>query len=267
MISLTSVEKSFPDNQVLRDISFDIQRGERVSLTGPGGCGKTLILKILLGLVKADRGDVYLYDQDMTTASASEKEAVMKKTGMAFQQGGLFDFMSVRENIEFAMKHMTDYSPEYMLKRCQQLLEGVRLAKTENMYPHELSGGMKRRVGIARALCTDPVIALFDEPTSGLDPVTSTIILNMIQDLAGKEGHDKTLLIATSNVEIAVRFAERVIVLNEGTVVADGLWRDLLLNGPEWVRHFLGVRFIGLDLEYARELKLPEEFIRQHWNF
>ena len=123
---------------------------------------------------------------------------------------------------------------------------------------------MQRRVGIARALCTDPVIAIFDEPTSGLDPVTSTIILNMILELAGSRA-DNAQMVVTSNVEIGIRFAERLIVVHEGVVVADGPWRELLLTGPEWVRHFLGVRFIGLDLEYAHELKLPKEFIAKHW--
>jgi len=160
---------------------------------------------------------------------------------------------------------MTDMTQEDMNQKVKILLEGVKLGRTENMFPHELSGGMKRRVGIARAMCTDPRLALFDEPTSGLDPVTSTIILNMIQDLAG-ENQRTTLLVATSNVEIAVRFSERLIVINEGKVVADGSWKELLVAGPDWVRHFLGVRFIGLDLSYAKELKLPAKFVEKHWS-
>lgn len=264
MIHLKSVAKAFGSHEVLKDISFQVRPGERVSLTGPGGCGKTLILKILLGLLEADSGDVHLMNQDMTTATNRDREEVMKKTGVAFQQGGLFDFMTVKENLEFAMENMTEMDKAEMSAKGKSLLDGVRLGRTENMFPHELSGGMKRRVGIARALCTDPLVALFDEPTSGLDPVTSTIILNMIADLAGNQ-RDRTLLVATSNVEIAVRFAERVIVIDDGKVVADGPWKELLVEGPEWVQHFLGVRFIGLDFNYAKELNLPEEFIGKHW--
>jgi phospholipid/cholesterol/gamma-HCH transport system ATP-binding protein len=173
--------------------------------------------------------------------------------------------MTVRENLIFAMENMTDMSPTDMDKRLKELLNGVKLGRTESMFPYELSGGMQRRVGIARALCTQPVVAIFDEPTSGLDPVTSTIILNMILALAGGERHDSAQMVVTSNVEIGIRFADRLLVVNDGRIVADGPWRELLLSGPEWVRHFLGVRFIGLDLEYAKELKLPQEFIDKHW--
>jgi phospholipid/cholesterol/gamma-HCH transport system ATP-binding protein len=160
---------------------------------------------------------------------------------------------------------MTDFSITEMNRRVKTLLNAVKIGRTENQYPFELSGGMQRRVGIVRALATDPVVAFFDEPTAGLDPVTSTIILNMIRDLAGKTA-DQALVVATSNVEIAIRFAERVVIVHEGQVVADGSWKKLLIEGSDWVRHFLSVRLIGLDEEYARELHLPEKFISQHWH-
>jgi phospholipid/cholesterol/gamma-HCH transport system ATP-binding protein len=131
------------------------------------------------------------------------------------------------------------------------------------MFPFELSGGMQRRVGLARAMCTDPELALFDEPTAGLDPVTSTIILNMISDMGAKRDQN-TLVIATSNVEIAFRFARRLILINEGKVHADGDWADLLMNGDEWTRYFLGVRFKGLSKDYLQGLKLPEKFIESN---
>ena len=123
---------------------------------------------------------------------------------------------------------------------------------------------MQRRVGIARALSTEPVVAIFDDPTAGLDPVTSTIILNMIHDLCANP--ESALLIATSNVETAIRFASRLIVIDKGKVIADGDWRKLLLGGPEWVRHFLSTRLIGISLEAAQQLRLPQEFITRHWH-
>ena len=107
-------------------------------------------------------------------------------------------------------------------------------------------------------------MAIFDEPTSGLDPVTSTIILNMIKSMAGDDS-ERTLLVSTSNVEIAIRFADRLILLKEGRVHADGEWRELMVSGDEWTQRFLGTRLIGLRLDYARELDLPAEFIRRHW--
>jgi phospholipid/cholesterol/gamma-HCH transport system ATP-binding protein len=183
VMTLEAVSKSYDKIPVLKNISFRIQPGERVSLLGPGGCGKSTILKILLGLTPPDSGDVQLMDRDMVTASEREKQQTLRKVGMAFQQGGLFDFMTVEENLVFAMEHMTDMDAGEMSQKIDALLKTVKLTRTRRMFPHELSGGMKRRIGIARALATDPVVSIFDEPTSGLDPVTSTIILNMIHEL------------------------------------------------------------------------------------
>lgn len=261
---MRGVKIAFAGVSLLNDITFDVRPGERVSLVGPGGSGKSTILKILLGLLPPDGGEVRLFDHDMVAATEHQKQAVLRRVGMAFQQGALFDFMTVRENLMFAMENMTDLDVVAMDKRLTELLDGVKLGRTKGMYPYELSGGMQRRVGIARALCTGPKIAIFDEPTSGLDPVTSTIVLNMILALSG-QSDETAQIVVTSNVEIGIRFADRILVVNEGRVVADGPWRELLVAGPEWVRHFLGVRFIGLDIEYARELRLPQEFVDKHW--
>lgn len=278
LISLKSVKKSFPSSgdgvAVLKGISFAIEPGERVSILGPGGCGKSTVLKIAVGLVEPDKsaggeipiGAVTLGNIDMFRGQKPDIARVLRQVGMAFQQGALFDFMTVRENLIFAMENMTSLTPAEMEEVLKGLLTGVKLGHTENQFPYELSGGMQRRVGIARALATDPSIAIFDEPTAGLDPVTSTIILNMIHELGGRGGEGgRTLLVATSNVEIAIRFARRVILINDGAVVADGPWQDLILKGSDWVRHFLGVRLIGLDLAYARGLNLPQQFLDAHW--
>lgn len=264
MIEMQGVRISFGGEPLLTDISFCVAQGEKVSLLGPGGCGKSTILKILLGLIPPDGGTVQMLGLDMVQAKEGEKQNVLKKVGMAFQQGALFDFMTVRDNLLFAMSNMTTMTPDAMATRVKELLAGVKLAHTGDMYPYELSGGMQRRVGIARALATSPVVAIFDEPTSGLDPVTSTIILNMILALSD-HGQKSTQMVVTSNVEIGIRFAERIILVHDGRIVADGLWKELLVSGPAWVRHFLGVRLIGLDLEYAHELKLPPAFIEEHW--
>ena len=264
MIVLDAVSKSYDNTPILKNISFKIEAGERVSLLGPGGCGKSTILKILLGLTPPDHGTVELLDRNMGESSEDEKIVTLQKVGMAFQQGALFDFMTVEENIYFAMENMTKMTREEMSAKIDQLLGIVKLERTRTMFPHELSGGMKRRIGIARALATSPIVSIFDEPTSGLDPVTSTIILNMIHELGGEDKNSASL-VSTSSVEIAIRFAERVILINKGEVVADDSWKKLLLEGDEWVKHFLSLRLIGIDIAYAKELGLPDAFIKQHW--
>ncbi len=263
MIQFKHISKKYDGVSVLKDLSFSVAPGERLSLIGPGSCGKTTVLKLLLGLERPNAGTAFLLDTDMTHASDAEKEVVCRRVGMAFQQGGLFDFMTVRENMMFAMEHMTKQTPEERENQLKRLLAGVKLPWTADMFPHELSGGMKRRVGIARALCTDPEVAIFDEPTAGLDPVTSTIILQMINELGGSK--QTSMLVATSNVEIAIRFADRLLILRDGKVEGDGPWRELLVSGSEWVQHFLSVRLIGLDIEYAKGLDLPKTFIEKHW--
>ncbi|MFW7381041.1 MAG: ABC transporter ATP-binding protein [Oligoflexus sp.] len=264
MIQVENLSKSFGNFHLLEKIDFAVKPGERVTIIGPGGCGKSTLLKILLGLEPPSSGSVNVMDLDMVNSKPKERQELLRKVGVAFQQGALFDYMTVEDNIRFAIEHMTDMSEQEAGEKIDQLLTAVKLPHTKSMYPYELSGGMQRRIGIVRAMATDPVLTFFDEPTSGLDPVTSTIILNMILDLAGqKEGN--TLIVATSAVEIAMRFSERIIMLNEGVIAADGNWKDLLVDGPEWVQHFLSARLIGIDINYARELQLPEDFIKRHW--
>ena len=264
MISIQGLKIAFDSLQLLNGVSFEVRKGEKVSLLGPGASGKSTIIKTLLGLIEPDAGQVRLMGCDMAHAPEDEKQEILKHIGMAWQQGALFDYMTVEQNLEFAMANMTDFSKEKMDQKIGKLLQTVKLPHTRKMFPYELSGGMQRRVGVARAICTEPDVAIFDEPTSGLDPVTSTIILKMIDELIPVDS-ENTVMVVTSSVEIAIRFADRLILVNDGKIVADGPWRELIVTGPEWVRHFLGVRLIGIDLGYARELGLPEAFIKQHW--
>lgn len=264
MIEVDGVYKSFEHLDLFKSISFSVSAGESLSIIGPGGSGKSTLLKILLGIEPIKQGNVKLLHTDMVHASEQEKQTCLRKVGVAFQQGALFDFMTVKENIQFAIDNMTKMTSKAKETRIKELLYAIKLPNTGNLFPHELSGGMKRRIGIARALATDPIVGFFDEPSSGLDPVTSSIILEMIQSL-GREREENTLIIFTSSVEIAIRFASRIILLKDGQIEADGSWQDILLSGSQWAQHFLGTRLIGIDIEYARQLKLPEAFIKQHW--
>jgi phospholipid/cholesterol/gamma-HCH transport system ATP-binding protein len=208
---------------------------------------------------------VRVLGRNLKDLSESELLNLRKAFGVAFQQGALFDSLTVRQNIRFAMDHMTEHGDEHKNSLIKELIEGVKLGHAIDLYPHELSGGMQRRVGIARALAVEPELAFFDEPTAGLDPVTSTVILNMIVDLSASEEVKRTLVVATSNVEIAIRFAERILVIHDGKIIADGSWRELLVSGSEWVQKFLGARLVGLDIDYAKGLGLPPEFMQRHF--
>ena len=264
MIKCYRIGRSYFEEEVLKNITFTIRKGERVSILGPGGSGKSVILKIIVGLEKPDTGFSKLMKIDLTETSFKNKKDVLCGLGMAFQQGGLFDFMTVKENLMFVMDNMTKFSDAVKNKKVTEILSAVKLAKTENLYPHEMSGGMRRRVGIARALCINPKVAIFDEPTAGLDPVTSSIILNRILQLS-EDDKESSMVVATSNVEVAIRFSSRIILLKDTRVIADGPWKDLLLDGSNWIRNFLETRLIGLSTDYIKFLDLPPSFVKKHW--
>lgn len=264
MINISHIRKCYDGITVLDDISFSVAEGENISILGPGTSGKSTLLKIILGLEKPDSGSAQVFGLNMSDSSEADKQVILKRVGVAFQQGALFDFMTVEQNLDFCIQHMTEMNKTEAAETITSLLEGVKLGGTKNLYPHELSGGMQRRIGIARALVNTPDLAFFDEPTSGLDPVTSTIILNMIRDMASGK-NKKSMVIITSSVEIAIRFCHRMILIKDGRVEADGDWKDILMNGSAWARHFLSARLIGLDIDYARELNLPVDFIKEHW--
>lgn len=262
MLQVDGVWKTFAGLPLFENISFSVSEGEAVSIMGAGGSGKSTLLKLILGLEPVDEGAIHLLNTNMTQASDQEKENCLRKVGVAFQQGALFDSMTVADNIRFAIDHMTKMTIKDREQRIKELLLAVKLPNTASLYPHELSGGMKRRIGIARALAIDPVVGFFDEPSSGLDPVTSSIIIEMIHSL-GRKREKNTLLIFTSSVELAIRFAPRMILLKDGQIEADDNWKNILLNGSDWAQHFLGTRLVGIDMDYARQLDLPQEFFHR----
>jgi phospholipid/cholesterol/gamma-HCH transport system ATP-binding protein len=240
VLKICGLEKSFGDARILGGLSLTLQKGERLSILGPGGSGKSTLLKIVMGLIRSDKGSIELLGKDLTLVDRATRSSLLRRVAMAFQLGGLFDFMNVRQNIKFAMENMTDLPPSVMDERVVELLNAVNLPHAASKFPSELSGGMRRRVGIVRAMSTSPELGLFDEPTAGLDPVTSSMVIDMIHRIAEKIG--TSCLCVTSSVEVAFTFAKRVAVLRDGQILATGTWDELQAENDPWLRHFLSVR-------------------------
>ena len=244
IVSLKNVSVSFDKNKpILQNLNFSINSGEIVSILGPGGCGKSTLLKVILGIVKPTIGTMELYGQDVSNITGANQNNLRKKIGMAFQQGALFDFMTVRENILFAMENMTTFSKEEQESRVQSFLKQVNLSDVEDKIPSELSGGMRRRVGIVRAMVTNPELALLDEPTAGLDPVTTSIVIEMIHNIGQKI--NTTMVCVTSSVDVAFRFANKVGILKDGSIIGLGTLEELLQLNDEWMTHFLTLRTLS----------------------
>ncbi len=228
------------NHHVLKDLNLQIQANKRLTILGPGGCGKSTLLKTILGIVPLEKGEIKVFETNLNSLSELQKQQLRKKIGIAFQQGALFDFMTVKENIFFAMENMTTFSKEEQEQRLKTFLALVNLVNIENRLPSELSGGMRRRVGIVRAMITNPQLALLDEPTAGLDPVTTSLVIDMIHSIGEKTG--TTLVCVTSSVEVAFRFAHKVALMKNGKIIAHGNFKELIALGDPWIVEFLTSR-------------------------
>ncbi len=225
MIRLEHVTKYYEGHAVLRDVSLEIPRGTVWGLIGPAASGKTVLLKVVCGLVRPDEGRVFVDGQDISKASEAELMPIRRKFGMLFQNNALFDFMTVGENVAFPIYWAGTMEPEPLRQRVLQRLRDVGLAGTEDKMPSELSGGMKKRVGIARATIADPEIVIYDEPTAGLDPVTTSKIYDLLRGLQAR--NRSTVLAVSSDVEALRKFVERIAMIHEGRILYDGPVEDL----------------------------------------
>lgn len=223
MISVIGLYKSFGEKRVLNGVDLDVGRGESLMLVGGSGAGKSVLIKHLIGLLQPDDGNVVVDGVDLTLASPEIVLSVRKRFGMSFQEGALFDSMTVAENISFPIRRHTSKSPEQVAARVRECLELVRLPGIENKMPSELSGGMRRRVGFARAIALEPEILLFDEPTTGLDPINTAAIGNVINQLRKDLG--VTAVTITHDMNLANTIADRVAMMRRG--------RILLIDTPE----------------------------------
>jgi len=220
MIEVKNLYKSFGEKGVLSDISFALPHGQAVAIVGKSGAGKSVLLKCLIGLVKPDEGTIYVDNKLINSMSFSQLQEIRATIGMVFQFGALFDSLTVRDNISLALRKLTKLSEDEIKERVINSLELVDMANTEDLMPAELSGGMKKRVGIARAIAIKPAYLFYDEPTTGLDPVMTDSINRLICKFQSTE--KVTSVIITHEMRTVYDVADRVLLLHDGKIRFDG---------------------------------------------
>jgi|ERR1043165_4858273 phospholipid/cholesterol/gamma-HCH transport system ATP-binding protein len=236
VVLMEHLTKGFPGNPVLKDINLEVKRGENVVVMGKSGSGKSVLIKCLVRLMDPDKGKLEVLGQDMTALNEEELDTVRKKIGFLFQSAALYDSMSVRENLEFPLRLLKDITPAEKEKRVKESLHSVGLEKALELMPAELSGGMRKRVGLARSMILRPDIMLYDEPTTGLDPITAREISQLILEVQ-KEYHTTSLII-THDIECARITSNRIIMLKDGLFVAEGTYKELHKSEDKWVQSF-----------------------------
>lgn len=218
-IRLTGVTKAFGKKVVLDHLDLAVETGESLVLLGQSGIGKSVLIKHVVGLLKPDAGSVEIDGEDLWAVSSRERDVLRRKFGMSFQEGALFDSMSVGENIAFPLVRHTKKTKKEIADRVAECLELVRLPGIEDKRPSELSGGMRRRVGFARAIALQPQILLFDEPTTGLDPITTDVLVRVIEEM--RKRLNPTAITITHDLKVAFGIADRVGLLAHGKIAID----------------------------------------------
>jgi len=240
VIRLEKISKAFGSQMVFRDLDLTIRKGGITFILGPSGTGKSVLLKHIIGLLKPDSGRVYLEDRDITDLAGNERQALMRRFGFVFQQAALFDSMNVFDNLAFGLRENDLCTNAEIPARVARELERVELAGIEEKMPAELSGGMEKRVGLARATIMEPEIILYDEPTTGLDPLTTVHVNRLI--MAAKEALGSTVVVVTHDVESALDMADHIAFLDEGRVLAEGTPAQLCANPEPHLQEFLNAR-------------------------
>jgi phospholipid/cholesterol/gamma-HCH transport system ATP-binding protein len=236
-IHVTDLRKSFGAQNVLDGIRLEARQGETVAVMGRSGTGKSVLLKLLVGLEPADSGSVCIRGQEIGELGRGELNEIRKKIGFLFQQAALYDSLTIEQNVMFPMTRHSRTPQGEQKQRARELLAGLGMEKDLDKLPSQISGGMQKRVGLARALALDPEILLFDEPTSGLDPITAAEISNLIVDL--KKKRRMTAVVVTHDIRSAQAIADRVLLLNEGKIVAEGDLAELQKSKDAFVKRFL----------------------------
>jgi phospholipid/cholesterol/gamma-HCH transport system ATP-binding protein len=237
LIQVLDIYKRFGEQQVLSGVSLNIPRGQILVIIGGSGTGKTVLLKHLIGLLRPDRGHIFVEGVDICHLRSWELKEVRKKFGMLFQGAALLDSMTVGENVAFPMREHTRLKEKDIMARVQSRLADVGLYGIEDKYPSELSGGMRKRVGLARAIALEPEIVLFDEPTTGLDPIMSDVINELILNTQRRLGI--TFFIISHDVKGALKIAHRIAMLHQGKIVEEGTPEQIEASENPVVLQFL----------------------------
>lgn len=237
MIEINNLSKSFGERSVLKNLNLKIDSGEIVFVLGMSGTGKSVLLKLLVGLLKYESGSIQVAKQDITNFLEDDFLEIRKTCGMVFQHPALFDSLSVFENVAYGLRKSTQLSEEKIRSRVQNCLQAVNLGNIENARPLDLSYGMQKRVSLARTLAMNPQILLFDEPTTGLDPISTTAINELIQKLS--RDFKTTSVVVSHDMQCALSIADRIVVLHEGSIVAQGTPDELKRSQVPIVRQFL----------------------------
>jgi len=255
-VRIVNVHKRFGSLVVLDGVSFDIPRGQTTAIIGPSGTGKSVMLKHIVGLIRPDQGEVCVFGTDMARAPEREVYAVRRRLGMLFQDGALFDSLSTGDNIAFPLKqHHPDLTARQRRERVDEVLEMVELPGLYDRPTPALSGGQRKRVGLARAIVTRPELVLFDEPNSGLDPMTSDAIDALIGHL--KETLHVTFVVITHDIVGTINVADHIAMLYQGKLVAWGPRDDVVRSEHEIVRRFLGRNLVLPEPGTAGHARLP----------
>ena len=237
IIEFENIHKSFDEKRVLQGVDLSIERGETLVILGRSGCGKSVLLKILLGLIEPDDGLVWVDGEEITALPEKKLFPIRQKIGMLFQGAALFDSMTVGENVAFALREHSDLSEEEIQARVRRNLQFVELEGTEDLMPSELSGGMRKRVALARAMIYQPKIMLYDEPTTGLDPITATTINGLIRKTQREKG--VTSIVVTHELDSGFSVADRVAVIDGGRIIEIGTKEQIKKSRNKFVQTFI----------------------------
>lgn len=220
-----------PGKKILDNVSFVIHEHQSVSIMGLSGCGKSTVLSLMIGLLKPLSGQIKMLGQDLSSLSTKRLSSLYREIGVGFQQGGLLGRHSVQDNLRFAMEKVRGWDKNEQDLRVDRFLHQMNLWHARDLYPHQLSGGMKRRLSIARALCTDPKTMFLDNPTAGLDPISSRQLIKVFDSV---KNMNKVLSVVcfTSHVDVGMKMAAQSLILHNGQIIADKPWKDILA-GPE----------------------------------